>query len=81
MEMKQVHWLDVRALFTDEDVAKMAEIGLDLTSRSAVADDAQDILDRVSRHGPGRMPRPPRAPWPAASVSLFAEWMKQGFPD
>ncbi len=40
MDTRQVHWLDIRAMFTDEDVARMAEIGLDLTSRSAVADNA-----------------------------------------
>ncbi len=81
MDTRQVHWLDIRAMFTDEDVARMAEIGLDLTSRSAVADNAQDILDRVTRQGPGRMPRPPRDPWPKASVSLFEEWVNQSFPD
>jgi hypothetical protein len=78
---QQVHWPQVRALFTDEDVQHMLPLGLDLGDKADVCSNAADILDRVTRDGAGRMPPPPRAKWSAADVSLLRTWKAQGCPD
>lgn len=77
----EVHWPQVRALFTNEDVQHMLPMGLDLGDKADVCSNAADILDRVTRDGAGRMPPPPRAKWSADEVNLLRTWKAQGCPD
>lgn len=76
-----VHWPQVRALFTDEDVDHMLDFGLDLASKNEVCQRADEILDRVTRNGPGRMPPPPRNKWSDDEVNLLRTWKAAGCPD
>lgn len=76
-----IHWLQVRALFTDEDVQHMLPMGLNLADKNDVCANAADILDRVTRNGTGRMPPPPRAKWSDDQVNLLRTWKTQGCPD
>ena len=76
-----VHWPQVKALFTDEDVQHMLPFGLDLSVKDDVCSNFADILDRVTRNGPGRMPPPPRPKWSNDDVSLLQRWKDAGCPD
>jgi hypothetical protein len=76
-----VHWPQVRALFTDEDVDHMLDFGLNLASKDEVCQRADEILDRVTRNGPGRMPPPPRDKWSDDKVNLLRTWKAAGCPD
>jgi plastocyanin len=76
-----VQWPQVRALFTDQDVAHMLPFDLDLTSKDEVCGRAAEILDRVTRTGPGRMPPPPLPKWSTDQVDLLRKWKEQGCPD
>ena len=77
----EIHWPQVRALFTDEDVAHMLPFGLNLGDKDDVCTNFDDILDRVTRTGPGRMPPPPRARWSDNDVNLLRSWKDAGCPD
>ena len=77
----EVHWPQVRALFTDEDVAHMIPFGLDLSNKDAVCSNFDDVLDRVTRNGSGRMPPPPRQKWSDDDVNLLRNWKAAGCPD
>ena len=77
----QVHWPQVRALFTDEDVQHMIPLGLNLGDKTDVCSNAADILDRVTRSGVGRMPPPPRPQWSDQEVNIVRTWKAQGCPD
>lgn len=76
-----VHFPEVRALFTDEDVNHMKPLGLDLSKKAQVAANIDDIIDRVTRNGVGRMPPPPRAKLTEAQVNILRNWKAAGFPD
>src|SRR6266436_5394069 len=54
MAQETIHWPQVRALFTDEDVQHMLPMGLNLADKDDVCANADDILDRVTRDGAGR---------------------------
>jgi len=77
----EVHWPQVRALFTDEDVAHMMPFGLNLGDKDDVCSNFDDILDRVTRNGAGRMPPPPRQKWSDDNVNLLRNWKAAGCPD
>ena len=76
-----VHWPQIRALFTAEDVQHMLPFGLDLSDKNDVCSQCDDILDRVTRTGAGRMPPPPRPKWSDENVGLLRTWKQQGCPD
>lgn len=76
-----VHWPQVKALFTDEDVQHMIPFGMDLSNKDDVCSLFEDIVDRVTRNGPGRMPPPPRPKWSDADVNLLRTWKGQGCPE
>lgn len=76
-----VHWPQVRALFTDQDVEHMLDFGLDLASKNEVCAQAEAILDRVTRNGAGRMPPPPAPKWSDDQVNLLRSWKEAGCPD
>ncbi|SRR6266481_3344308 len=81
MAQETIHWPQVRALFTDEDVQHMLPMGLNLADKDDVCANADDILDRVTRDGAGRMPPPPRTKWLDDQVNLLRTWKTQGCPD
>lgn len=76
-----VNWPQVRALFTDQDVEHMLDFGLDLASKNEVCARADEILDRVTRNGGGRMPPPPAPKWTDSQVNLLRSWKDAGCPD
>lgn len=76
-----VHWPQVRGLFTDKDVEHMLDFGLDLASKDEVCARADEILDRVTRNGAGRMPPPPAPKWSDDQVELLRSWKAAGCPD
>lgn len=80
-EVADVHWFDVRALFTDEDVQHMLPFGLNLADQNEVCLNFDDILDRVTRTGAGRMPPPPRPRWTEDQVNILRSWKAAGCPD
>jgi|ERR1700691_2619799 len=75
-----VHWPQVRALFTDEDVDHMGALGLDLSDQATVCQNADEILTRVTSDGGDRMPPPPREKWTANQIDLLRNWKNQGCP-
>jgi hypothetical protein len=80
-EVAEVHWLDVQALFTDEDVQHMLPFGLNLADQNEVCTNFDAILERVTANGPGRMPPPPRPKWTADKVNILRAWKAAGCPD
>ncbi len=72
--------LDIRPMFSDEDVDHMRDEGVDLSAYDVVRARSQDVLERVKRTGRGRMPPPPRAAWSAAQIELFERWIAETFP-
>ena len=76
-----VHFPQVRALFTDEDVNHMKPLGLDLSKKAEVSANIDDIIDRVTRNGAGRMPPPPRPKFTEEQVNVLRNWKAAGFPD
>jgi hypothetical protein len=79
----QVHPLsfarDIRPMFTEMDVKHMSHNGLDLSSRDAVAKDADQIYLVVAN---GTMPPPGSGEtrWAPEMCALFKEWQNQGCP-
>ena len=80
-DVATVHWLDVRALFTDEDVQHMLPFGLNLADQNEVCANFDVILQRVTANGPGRMPPPPRPKWTVDEVNILRAWKAAGCPD
>jgi hypothetical protein len=72
---------DIRPLFTDMDVAHMANLGIRLDDFDFMRDPAraQKVLNLVSS---GAMP--PRhsgePSWSSERVQLFRDWIGQGYP-
>ena len=77
-------WEAVSKLFTETDIAHMKPKGVDLSSCQNVADEADDILDRVTRadDAPGAMPPPYTQPhedmWGEEQLSVFNAWVAAG---
>ena len=66
----------IRPLFRDSpDVDTMKDYGLDLSSYEQVKAQAARILETLED---GTMPCD--APWPAAQIALFKQWMDDGMP-
>lgn len=80
-ENEVVHWPQVRALFTDEDVQHMLPFGLNLAEKDEVCANFDDILDRVTRNGGGRMPPSPRPKWTEDEVNILRNWKAAGCQD
>lgn len=69
---------DIRPLFTDTDVDHMKRLGMDLSSRDGVADNAENILSVVTS---GEMPpASENRAWTKDMCGTFERWMKQGCP-
>ncbi|MBL8649238.1 MAG: tyrosinase family protein [Sphingopyxis sp.] len=66
---------DIRHLFTDVDIAHMANKGVDLGSYEGVKNNAADIYGQTQS---GHMP--PGAPWSAAQVQTFLNWIIDKYP-
>lgn len=70
---------DIRAMFTDLDVAHMKPKGMDLSSYDAVKKHAFAIYASVSQ---GTMPPPgwDEDPWTKEMCATFKSWQDQGCP-
>jgi hypothetical protein len=70
---------DIRPMFTDTDVEHMKPLGIDLSDRAAVEENAEAIYGTVSE---GTMP--PRSSgetrWSPEMCERFKRWMSQGCP-
>jgi len=68
---------DIRPLFRDGDIACMKGAGVALGDAAwmCVPANAQLVYGAVTA---GKMP--PDAPWPAARIELFKQWMDAGCP-
>ena len=66
---------NIRQMFDAQDVAHMANQGLDLTSYEQVVASAGSIYGQVAA---GTMP--PGQPWSADMVQTFLNWMSDGYP-
>jgi len=64
---------DIRPLFRDSDVDKM-RFAFDLSQYHDVKENAQGIYQRLAD---GSMPCD--GPWPEDRVTLFREWMDDGY--
>jgi hypothetical protein len=66
---------DIRPLFREGDIACMKRGGVELAEAAwmCVPANAHKVYGAVSS---GKMP--PDAPWPAARVSLYKQWMDEG---
>ncbi len=64
---------DIRPLFRDSDVDKM-RFAFDLSQYDDVKENAQGIYQRLAD---GSMPCD--GPWPEDRVTLFREWMDDGY--
>ena len=70
-------------MFRPEDITGMAG-RIDLTSRDAVKNNADKIIDRITRGENDLGLMPPKAdggPWPPEWIVLFMRWKNEGFPD
>jgi hypothetical protein len=69
---------DIRRLFTDTDIQHMSWF-CDLSKYEDVRDNADDILDRLTRTDLKQMP-PTSAdgPWPQEQIDLFRQWKEGG---
>ena len=65
---------DIRPLFRDSDIQRMS-FAFDLSKYEDVKDNAAAISERLSD---GSMPCD--GPWPEDRVSLFRQWMSEGYP-
>ena len=68
---------DIRPKFTDEDVAHMNELDLDLNDYTVVRDNADAILKRL-KSTTRPMPPKPRGPWPPEWIACFQQWIDNG---
>lgn len=69
---------DIRGLFNDVDVQHMSWF-CDLSKYEDVRDNADDILDRLTRTGHGMMPPSSSGgPWPPEQIELFRQWKDGG---
>ena len=68
---------DIRPKFTNEDVAHMNRLGMDLNDYSAVKSDADAILTRL-KDADNPMPPPPRGPWSSEWIECFQQWIDSG---
>ncbi len=69
---------DIRPLFRDIDVQHMAWF-CDLSKYDDVRNNADDILDRLTKMGRRQMP-PASAggPWSQGQIELFRQWKNSG---
>lgn len=75
--------LHIRTMFRpDPDVDHMLnQVGMDLTSRDVVKDNADAILGRLTGESGDLMPPEDEGgPWPHEWIDLFRRWKDEGFP-
>jgi hypothetical protein len=68
-------------LFTPTDINHMARAGCMLAEYSYMSQpaNAQNVLNRLNGTTKPVMPPPPAAPWTAANIQLFQDWMAGGY--
>jgi hypothetical protein len=68
-------------LFTQTDIAHMANLGCMLSQYSYMSQpaNAQRVLNHLNGTETPVMPPPPEGPWPAANITLFQQWIAGGY--
>jgi hypothetical protein len=73
---------DIRPLFRAVDISHMKPAGVNLDDYTYMSDpnNAQLVLEALSRHGGEPPSMPPGGPyWTDAQLALFVQWQKDGY--